>query len=56
MRRFRIFWARRKSEAGVCLPTERRILLAGVRELRDEVALEISARMVMAWASWPAPR
>lgn len=43
--------------AGVCLPTLIRILFAGVREERDLVSSqEISERMVIAWASWPAGR
>ena len=39
--------------AGVCLPTEIRILLAGVRGARGGASVEISERMVVAWASWP---
>ena len=42
--------------AGVCLPTEIRILFAGVREAREVGVVsseEISERMVIAWASWP---
>ena len=43
--------------AGVCLPTEIRILLAGVSEEREVVFSEaISERMVIAWASWPCGR
>lgn len=42
--------------AGVCLPTEMRILLAGVRPVRSRMPALISVRIVIVWASWPSRR
>ena len=55
--KFRIFWASIKSVLGVCEPTARTRRLAGENcEKGLGAAEQISARTVMACASWPLSR